>query len=249
MSTPNPPASVIELQRRLVFSLLRPAVRLCRCFGLPLKQLEELARLAYYEELKQEPAATQAELARLLDLSLRTIGNLERQHRGDFLAPAHALALTRQAEEALDQGPLTAAEVAERVPDLSPADAARVLAGLTGAGRARRLPDTEPPRFELNRSFVSLYRNELQARIDGLDHQLEVVVNAVRARFLEEGRPSAARTLSFVASAEGMTRLIDELIRLLRERCSDTEEEALRAGAYERYGVTLAVAPMDGDRR
>ena len=76
-----------ELQRRLVFSLLRPVARLSALFDLPLKSLEELARLAYLEQLRRGGAASQAEIAEAMQMSVRTVASLEKRYRGDFLAP------------------------------------------------------------------------------------------------------------------------------------------------------------------
>ena len=241
-----------SLQRRLVYSLLRPAVRLCRLFRLPLKALEELARLAYFEELRGRGEATQAEVAELLGTSLRTVTNLASRYRGDFLSPEHEVEAARRIEAALTEGPAKAAELAAKV-RLTEADVSRLLAGMDGAGRVRRQDDGQPDaRWEIDWRYVSLVEDDVQARIDGLNHQLDVVLATIRTRFLAgptaqgvDAPPAAmARTLSFVCTSEGMQTLADDLVRHLRRRCGDAEEDALRAGARDPYAVTLALAPM-----
>lgn len=237
----NAPLSVLELQRRLVYSLLRPAARLSRLFRLPLKTLEELIRLAYFEELRRGGAVPQSEVARVFGKSLRTVVQLEREYRDDFLAPAHEVERTRRVEDALEGGPLRAAEVAGRLGE--PADEVRcLLEGLAAAGRVARDADD---RYVLNRAFVSLVRDEIGARVDGLHHQLDVVTAAVVTRFLDGARPTVARTLSFVAAPEDVERLGQTLARAFREACGAAEDAALHKGGHARFGATFALAPMD----
>ena len=54
-----------------------------------------------------------------------------------------------------------------------------------------------------------------------------------------------ARTLSFVARADDMESLNDELIRFLRARCIDVEERGLKSRDYQKFAVTIAAAPME----
>jgi hypothetical protein len=233
--------SVLELQRRLVFSLLRPVARLSRLFRLPLGTLEDLCRLAYFEELRRGGATPQAEVARIFGRSLRTVGQLEREYRDDFLAPEHEVERTRRLEDALESGPLTAAEAATRLGES--ADELRgVLEGLAAAGRVHRLPDD---RFALNHAFASLVRQDLTGRIDGLNHQLDVVTAAILTRFFNPSAPMIARTLSFVADPATVEALAQRLAREMRATCGDAEEAALESGRAHRYGATLALAPMD----
>jgi very-short-patch-repair endonuclease len=238
--------SLSELQRRLVFSLLRPAARLGRHLRLPLTTLEELCRLAYFEEVRAHGGATQAEAARLFDRSLRTVASLEKAYRADFLAPEREVEMTRRVEAALERGARTAAQVAQRL-RIDPSDAERALDALVAAGRAQVDAGAEPRRFRVEHRFVSLYSDDLKARIDGLNHQLDVIVDSVRARFAGDVRPAVARTLSFVAGAAAMRELADELVRTLRRRCSEIEEDALAQGGGERYAVTFALAPTGED--
>lgn len=242
-------ASVPELQRRLVFSLLRPAVRLCRFFRLPLKTLEDLCRLAYFEELRHRGDTPQAEIARTFGKSLRTVGTLERQYRTNFFAPERELEFARRVESVFEHGSRTTAEVEAALADDADATAdeiERAVEGLLSAGRiVVEARDGDCPRYALDRRFISLVQSDLEARVDGLNHQLDVIAAAVRSRFLAPRRRAIARSLAFVAHPDDVEALGEALVRALRDRCSDAEETALEAGGYERYGVTLALAPME----
>ena len=237
-------ASVPELQRRLVFALLRPAVRVCRRFRIPLDVIEQLARLAYYEELRAG-GATQVEVAEILGKSIRTVVNVERLARSGFMAPEDEVRLARHLEEVLAEGPQSTVALAARL-DHTEAEVERAVLGLVGAGRARA---TETG-FVLAERFQSLVQDDIHARLVGLEHQLEVMTASVVRRFFgaSDGRPTAARTLSFVGTAADVQGLADELIRTLRLKAVDVEERALEVGGYDRYGVTFAVAPADPER-
>ncbi len=234
-------ASPAELQRRLVYSLLRPVARFSRLFRMPLKSVEELCRLACYEAARRG-GAPQHELARALGRSLRTIGAIEKRSREDFLAPEREVELGRRVEEAFDAGEATLEEAAARIGE--PLESFRPVAeGLVATGRLEKLADG---RLRLDRRFRSLVRGDLQARVDGLNHQLDVIGQAMRARFLTPKGRGTARTLSFVASEEEMDKLTAELVRLFRAHCTEAEENTLDSGdAYRRYGVTFALAPLE----
>ncbi len=240
MSTPHP--SPTGLQRRLVYALLRPAVRLARRFRLPLKALESLCRLAYFEELRLARGLPHTDIARALDMSPRTVATLEKQLRGDFLAPAREVEFARRVEDALGEARTVEAVAADL--DAPPDDVRRTVEGLVGSGRVRALGDDT---FVVDRAYVSLVEDALAARIDGLNHQLDVIAAAVVSRFLNGPGPSLARTLSFVADPARVEQLADRLARELRRQCGDTEEEALRDGAHENYALTFALAPTDVD--
>ena len=241
-------ASLSELQRRLAYSLFKPAAEICRRLSVPLDTVEQLCRLAYFEELRRG-GTTQAEVAKVFGRSRRTVIGVERQFNSDFLAPEKEVDLNRRVEEVLATGPVTAAELAERV-GADPEVVRRMVDGLVGAGRAesRGVAPTGEPRFVLSERFQSLVRDDLLARITGLKHQLEVISAAVRQRFLPvdgEDRPSVARTVSFVGTPEDTERFMNELIRSVRLGAIDVEESGLKKGGYERYAVTFVGAPVE----
>ena len=245
-------ASIPELQRRLIFSLLWPAVAVCRRFQVPLDVLERLCRLAYYEELRRGGKLTQVEVARIFGTSLRTVVAVERKYRGGFLAPEYEVELYRRVEEALTVRSTTAEDMAVQL-EADEDAVRRTLDGLVGAGRAEATPAGDTVEFSFLERHPSLVRADLLSRIDGLKHQLEVLVSAVSRRFFDEGdtgkrRPSVARTVSFLGISDDVEALADELVRMLRLRAIDVEERALRKGGHERYGLTMALAATEDTR-
>ncbi len=246
MSTePHLPTPWTELQRRLVYALLKPAMRLCRAFRLPLGSVEELCRMAYFEEIRLQGNASQAQTALLMGKSLRTVGNLEKQYRTDFLAPETELEHARQVEGAFDDEPLPLETVCDAVPHIDPDEVERILDGLVNVGRVHLHGANGGRQYVLDPSFVSLVRDDVDTQIDGLRHQLDVIVAAVRARFFDRQRPALARTLTFVADPEEMEALGDAFVLDLRRRCIEAEEAALKRKGHGRYAVTFVLTPMN----
>jgi predicted transcriptional regulator len=242
----SPKAPVSELKRRLVYAMLQPAMALCRRFRFPLDVVDQLSRLAYYEEVRRG-GATQNDVSELFGTSLRTVVAIEKQLRSDFLSPAYEVERIRRLEGALAEGERTIDELADQVNETT-ADVTRSMEGLVGAGRARRITGDEETRYVLSERYQSLVRDDLVSRIDGLKHQLEVLLSAVKSRFLgdDDGQAaSMARTLSFVGSTEDVEAMADEVIRGLRVRAIDVEEAALQKDEYNRYAFSLTLAPME----
>lgn len=236
-------ATVPELQRRLLYALLQPAMALARRFDVPLDVVEQLARLAYFDALRSA-GATHAEVANVFGKSLRTVVNLEREYRSDFLAPEAELRLHRQLEAALDRGAQTVGELAVAC-DADEVETRRALEALVRAGRAELQTDESGVRFRRRERFLSLVRSDVVARVDGLRHQLEVVGATVHRRFFDAGdpRPSMARTLAFLGRASDVQAMADELIARLRASAVDVEERALAEGGHDAYAVTIALGP------
>ena len=234
-----------ELQRRIVYALLQPVAAWCGRFRLPLSTLEQLARLAYYEDLRRRGGATQTEVAERFGKSLRTVVGIERQYRGDFLAPAHEEELARRVLETIASGELRAADVAAEL-DIDVGEARRALAGLVRTGHASRDGDG---RYRRSQPFQSLVRDDLLARLAGLRHQLQVISATLDKRFFGRrgGKPAVARTLSFLATEEDARALADSLPRQLRVAAIDLEERALENGGHEQFGLTFALAPTRND--
>ena len=239
------PADTLAWQRTLVLALLRPAARLGRRFHLPLKTLEELVRLAYFETLRQGGRVSQSEVARLTGMSLRTIGGLERQAREGVAATAEERALQRHLEELLGRGgPLTAGEIAERFDAAPPETTERMLTALTAEGRLLCQGTGRDARYALDPHYVSLVGPDRAARLDGLNHQLEVLGAAVAARFLRSERRGLARTLSFVATPAALDALLQALPKAFRELCAAAEEASLDQPGHHTYGATFAIGPL-----
>ncbi len=199
--------------------------------------------MAYFEEIRIHGEASQARTAALMGKSLRTVGHLERQYRAGFLTGEAELEQVREVEGALDESPSTLQEVRERVSHIDGERIELILERLVGVGRAR-LDGGGQRRYTLNPAFISLVGDDVDAQLDGLRHQLDVIISAVRARFLQAGRPAVARTLSFVADSAEVEAMADGFVMDLRRGCIEAEEAALKRRIRERYAVTFVLTPI-----
>jgi DNA-binding XRE family transcriptional regulator len=240
-------ATLPELKRRLLYRLFQPAVGLARQLHVPLDEIEQLCRLAYFEELRRTEGLTQAEVAKRVGRSLRTVTALERELQSDFLAPAAEVELARRVEEALGAGPASLDELVLRLGSAPAEQVQGLVAQLCTAGHV--FSDGQvPPRYALTQRFQSLVHSDLLARLDGLKHQLEVLSAVVKRRFFPDAadsRPSVARTLAFVGRSEDVEHFAKELVQLVRHRAVDLEEKALGAPPHDRYAITFALVPTE----
>ena len=238
--------SFTEFKRRLVYTVLKPAVRLARMLRFPLGTVEELCRMAYFEEVRVRGGASQAETASLMGKSLRTIGSLERQFRSDFFAPERELELAREVESTLSQVPLTLTEIQQQVPHLSLEDVTRLIESLLAVGRVSCIEaELGAESYVLDAKFVSLVEDNVSGKLDGLLNQLDVILEAIKSRFFNlSEHPAHARTLTFSADPSMMESLGDELILELRQRCIEAEELAIKHNINEQYAVTFVLTPI-----
>ncbi len=89
-------------------------------------------------------------------------------------------------------------------------------------------------------------RRRLHRRLDGLNHQLDILVSSVHQRFHVGNDDSArARSWFFAAREADVTPFIEETVRTLRHGAIDLEETALAEGDYRRFGVTVAITPVE----
>ena len=233
------------METRILYSLLMPAARLAFRFHIPLDRVTEMVTLAYLSEMR-EAGLTLKESSSVLGKSLRTVTNIARRLREDFFAPEEVFGLRRKVELHLTAGPATLAELMEAVAPTPREALDDALAGLVDEGRAREIREGGRTRYEVTAPYVNLIRGTLERRIDGLNHLLGAVAEAVDGRFFDNDDSAFARVLTFSAIPEKLSELRQSIYDRLRLATSDLEEEALDAGrAEERFSIVLTVARSD----
>lgn len=243
---PKKSASLVELSSRLVFSLLKPAVRTAARFGMPVDRLVELSKLAYFEELRAKAPRDLDSVAKGLGVSYRTAVNFNRAVRGDFFRPEKEVEPLRRICGALVDGPRSAARLAETLGDEVSEDQLRRGLHLLVENGWLVEEDGVYRLAETLRSYVS---DDLERRVDGLNNLLEVLADTVWQRFVERNASTAmARTWVFAARPEQIIEYVESTVRRVRHEVVDLEEAALREGGLsDRYGVTLAFTPIKED--
>jgi hypothetical protein len=238
--------SVVELAGRLLFSMLRSSARLAARFDLPMERWVELAQLAYFQEIRQRSPRDMGRAARRLGVSLRTAGSLNKKLRGDFLVPELEVKPLRDLTNFLLDGPRRHSELAAMFDADQGVWLERSLHLLTEYGWLEVDGEDADRRYALKTEFRSFVSDDLNRRIDGLDHQLDILVSSVQERFVSGNDDTArARSWFFAARDQDVPAFIDQTVRALRHGAIDLEESALNEGPYRRYGVTLAITPVE----
>ena len=204
-TTPEPPIPHDELVARVLFALLRPAVRLATLFGVGLKELTRLLESAHYQEARAR-TATQRDVADALGVSARTADRLARQSREAFVVPEVEHHLPRRIEFMLAAMPMSAARLVQIVHDATEGEVLDALAALERDGRVT----TESGRTTVYRPAAgvrSLPRDRWVNRIGGLESFGENLSNAAWGRFFADDPRAFARTLSFRLTDAQLTEL------------------------------------------
>jgi hypothetical protein len=241
MTDDLPKISDEELRERVIYSLLRPAVRLARLFGVPLKEIVASAELAYFHELK-DAGFTQRESASLFDVSTRKVAQLAKRLKQNFFKPERDEELPRRIEFMLWAGPESEGRIHQSLPGYSKEDVRHALELLVEQERVVR-KEGRTVYYEVPRSEFRLYQDHWMPKIDGLNNHLFSVVDSVFGRFFQDDERAFARTLNFRIRKED----IDELRRLYEEvifpKLRDLDEAAKASDDDVEMGLSINWAP------
>ena len=206
-----------ELQRRVVYSLLRPSIRLAAAFGISLREMKEWVGVSFLHELKRL-GLNQHQSAERIDVSRRTVIALTKKLRENFFEPERHGGLMRRVIFMLWAEPMTGGRIkqalsheVEREAEIDEALTALVARGdVVVTEREGGLA----PLYDLDRSSFRLYRRNWIARVDALNDQLDHIADTVFARFFAaDPTRGFARTVT-LSVAKGDR---EELERLYRE--------------------------------
>lgn len=238
------PESAVALPSRLVFSLLQAAARLAARVEMPLGQITDLLRTAYFLEYRRRHPRDLAQVAEKLGVSLRTVGTLNRELKGPFYAPETAVEPVRRVTTALLGRPSTVEALVDAT-GLEVAEVRRALAQLQEVGWVEEGDGV----FGLSTTLRSYVTDDLQRRVDGVNHQLAIIADSVWARFVRGNTETATgRSWSFVGRPERVHAALDRVVAQLRAEAVELEEDALAEGVRDRFAMTFAITPLEDDR-
>lgn len=247
MKEPGPssaPENVVELPARLVFSLLQAAARLAARVEMPLGQLTDLLRTAYFLEYRRRHPRDLATVAEKLGVSIRTAGTLNRELKGDFFKPETAVEPVRRVTTALLGRHLSYAQLQDET-GLDLGEVRRAVAQLVEIGWVQVEGDVA----HLSTSLRTYLTDDLQRRVDGVNHQLAIIADSVWSRFVRgNNRSAAGRSWSFVARPADVEAALERTLATLRAEAVNLEDAALAEGGTDRFAMTLAVTPLEEDR-
>lgn len=233
--------AIARLPARLVYSLCKAAARVAASSRMPMKELLDLVELAYFEEVRRQHPRELGVVAQQLGLSLRSVGTLHRRLKDAFFAAERSFAPARRVCALLVSGARTLPDLAGAAPDLEPAQVRRALKDLEARGWVTR----NGVRYALVARLRSYVDDQLNARIDALNNQMEIIASSVWARFVAGVDTAIGRSWVFAARASDLTPFIDQTVRALRHGAIDLEESALAAGTFARHAVTVSFAPIE----
>jgi hypothetical protein len=194
-----------ELERRVIYTMFTPALKLARRFKLPLKDLGYWLETAYYHELKRA-GLRGAQAAEHLGVSHRKVITLSRQLKEAFMAVELNASLPRRIEFLLWAGPHTEGRIIQLFEDHEEAHVHQALATLVEQERVVR-EDKRPPEYRVLKRNFRLFQDQWVARLDGLQNLLASMERVISARFFDEDERAFARTLSFRLRPEDMSEL------------------------------------------
>ena len=232
-----------QAQLRLVYSLLKPAVRAAARFNVPIRTLAELMRLAYFEELSHDEGLSMSAIAGRFGQSTRNMFSLARKLKSGFFAAETEVGLVRDVEAHVGAATPTDAEVRAHHAGWDAADVDAAIRALLAEGRVERQPDG---RLATARRYVVLRSDEFHHRIDSLNHLLAGVYRAVLHRLVLDDRETAmTKTISFSALPEQLKAFLANLEGTLRRELAALDESATFAGkADQRYTLVLALGAV-----
>jgi hypothetical protein len=232
-----------EKQLRLVYSLLKPALRVAARFNVPVRTLSELLRLAYYETLAREGLSSDV-IAERFGQTSRHMRTLAQKLKGDFFAAEQNIGLVREVEDAIATGAGTTAEIAKVVKGVPRAE----IEGAVETLLAEQRVEAHEGRWRIGRRYAVLASEQFQHRIDALNHYLDAAVRAVVQRLVHDDRETAMiKTISFGAKPEELRAYLDRLEGDLRREIGQLDESATFAGTNDRFALSITLARVDRD--
>lgn len=230
------------MQLRLVYSLLKPAVRAAARFGVPIRSLGELLRLAYFEHLSRE-GMSMSDIGRRFGQTPRHMRSLAQRLKGDFFRAERDVGLAREVEALVASREPTRDEVAAALTTWDAVEVGAAIDELCGEGRIEPAADGH---LRMAQRYVVLKSDEFHHRVDSLNHLLDGTYRAVLHRLVFDNRRTAmTKTISFSAVEAQLVAFLQRLEGDLRRELAALDESATFEGEADRrftLGITLAPA-------
>lgn len=233
---------VREMQLRLIYSLLKPAVRAAARFGVPIRTLGELLRLAYFEHLSRE-GMSMTDIARRFGQTPRHMRSLAQRLKSDFFRAERDVGLAREVEALVAAREPDRAELVRALPTWEADEVHAAVDELVGEGRVEATPNG---RLRMAQRYVLLKTDEFHHRVDSLNHLLDGTYRAVLHRLVFDNKRTAlTKTISFSAVEDQLVSFVQRLEGELRRELAALDEAATFQGEADRrftLGFTLAPA-------
>jgi hypothetical protein len=232
-----------DKQLRLIYSLLKPALRTAARFQVPVRAIVDLVRLGYYEVLAKQ-GRSGAEVAGVFNQTPRHMRSLARRLASDFFMAETDVGIVREVEEAVASHRPTRTQLAKlfAAADRSAVDAA--ISQLIDEERIELQPDGH---LQIGRRYVVMTSDGFHQRIDALNHHLDGVYRATIQRLLHDERKTAMiKTITFSARADELEAYLRRLEGELRRELATLEESAeFDAVSPPRFTLGISVSAAE----
>ncbi len=233
-----------ELERRVVYATLVPAVRLGRLFGVRLKEASEWLELAHLKELVDEGLKLK-EAADRLQVSVRKVSMLSSRLRENFFVPEREHELPSRVLFALWAEPLSRKRIKQYLSTFDEAEVDAAVDRLERDGKIRLLSGRTPT-YETIEAAQRLVRRDMMARVDALDSMLSTITDAIYSRFFSSSPDSSfARALQLRVSPEDLPKLRALYEEQIWPTLSALDEAARDDPDALPLGLALSWAPLD----
>jgi hypothetical protein len=234
-------AELRETQLRLVYSLLKPALRMAARFRVPIRSLTELVRVAYFEALSRG-GLSQAEIGRRLGQTERNVRSLAQRLRTDFFAAEQTIGLMRTVENRIASSPCDIEELVRAMCNEPRTDVEGAVEELIAEGR---ITCDEAGILRTAAAYVLLRSDQFHRRVDALNHFLDGVYRALVHRLLfDEKQNAMLKMITFKADPDALHELITQVEGQVRTAIARLEEDAQYGAVEQRFMFGLALAPL-----
>lgn len=211
------------LERRVIFSMIVPAIRISALRTIPLKEMTNLLRLAYFRQLRNR-GQTLREISEVLNISVRTAKRLSQQLKENFFAPEVEHELPRRIEFMLWATPMTRARINQVIEDATADEIARAFDQLVEQERVHEVSD-RPGYYAARRpGGTRISGDSMIARVGGLNVFLNNVTNAIHGRFFSDDPASFVRTVTFRVRERDLHELRELYEQVLWKKLGELEE-------------------------
>lgn len=230
-----------ELQRRVLYAIVRPLVRLADAFRVPLAEVLDLVQVAYFHHLRDKGLRL-ADIGERLAISERSAKRLAKQLRETFLDAERRYDLPVKIEFMVWATPMSRAKVNQLLSEVDPRAIDQAIAQLIAEGRLVE-EEGRTPRLMVNQRVNTLVRDTWLARIGGLNSFLGNLGDAVFGRFFRSEPRAMARTLNFLIRDRDRAALDRLFMETLVPAVQALDEAAQGADDAESFRMSLCWAP------
>lgn len=232
-----------EFVLRVIYSLMKPIVKLAAANQIEMSQLGPWLQVAYFHALKEQ-GLKMRQMSSVMGLSMRKIAMLSKRLKQNFLRPEEEVELPRQIEFILWAEPLSFARLMQGLPQASEEAVLNAIEILIAQERIYLISGRVSV-YSISSTTRRIVGREWKGKIDGLNHVMNTVFNATYGKLIKNDERAFARTLQMHirdGDIEKLTRFYSETVFPFLVQLDSDASESTTPIPFE---VSLLWAPSD----